>query len=133
MMNTTTPGHASDAAQEHGEPVGALLVLALSVTVTPAAAGDVKLLKQPSTFPLVISEPGSYRLSGNLTAPANTNGIDITANNVTIDLALALGAVEMHPRDVDASRGEAECAGSSHAAGGAENQGPTPSRLWLHE
>src|SRR5437870_6167395 len=69
------------------KPVGALLVLALSVTVTPAAAGDVKLLKQPSTFPLVISEPGSYRLKGNITVPdENTTAISAQADYVTIDL-----------------------------------------------
>jgi len=35
---------------------------------------------------VTISQPGSYRFSGNLTVPdANTNGIVITANHVTID------------------------------------------------
>ena len=37
-------------------------------------------------FPISITQPGSYRLSGNLTAPANTGAIAITANNVTLDL-----------------------------------------------
>jgi Right handed beta helix region len=38
-------------------------------------------------FPIVICQPGSYRLSGNLTVPdANTDGIDINVANVTLDL-----------------------------------------------
>ena len=38
-------------------------------------------------FPIIICQPGSYRLSGNLTVPdANTSGIVVLANNVTIDL-----------------------------------------------
>lgn len=52
-----------------------------------AGAGDVKLLKQPSEFPLVISAPGSYRLRGNITVPdANTTAIQVDADNVTLDL-----------------------------------------------
>jgi hypothetical protein len=38
-------------------------------------------------FPYTISSPGSYKLSGNLIAPANVNGIQIAASNVTLDLA----------------------------------------------
>jgi len=37
-------------------------------------------------FPYVISATGSYRLTGNLTVPASTNGINVFAANVTIDL-----------------------------------------------
>ena len=38
-------------------------------------------------FPIIICESGSYRLSGNLTLPnSTTDAIDITADNVTIDL-----------------------------------------------
>ncbi len=38
-------------------------------------------------FPVIISEPGSYRLSGNLTiTKVNTNGIEITVGDVTLDL-----------------------------------------------
>jgi hypothetical protein len=38
-------------------------------------------------FPILICQSGSYRLSGNLTVPdAVTDAIDITADNVTIDL-----------------------------------------------
>src|SRR5512140_1214692 len=38
-------------------------------------------------FPVTISEPGSYRLSGNLTvADAASTAIQITADNVTLDL-----------------------------------------------
>src|SRR4051812_3821732 len=38
-------------------------------------------------FPIVICQPGSYRLSGNLTVPnANTTAISIQADNVKLDL-----------------------------------------------
>lgn len=37
-------------------------------------------------FPVTISQPGSYKLTGNLTVPANTTAIDITVPGVTLDL-----------------------------------------------
>jgi hypothetical protein len=37
-------------------------------------------------FPVTISKPGSYRLSGNLTVPRGVNGIVITVSNVTLNL-----------------------------------------------
>lgn len=37
-------------------------------------------------FPITISQPGSYKLTGNLTVPAGVMGIEITADNVTLDL-----------------------------------------------
>ena len=51
-----------------------------------ALAGSVTPGDAPG-FPVTISQPGSYRLSGNLTVPnVDTTAIDITADNVTIDL-----------------------------------------------
>src|SRR5438128_5729077 len=51
-----------------------------------ALAGSVTFGDAPG-FPVTLSQPGSYRLSGNLTVPdANTTAIEVTANNVTIDL-----------------------------------------------
>lgn len=50
-----------------------------------ALAGSVTAGDTPG-FPISITQPGSYRLSGNLTAPANTSAINITANNVALDL-----------------------------------------------
>ena len=39
------------------------------------------------TFPIIICQPGSYRLSGNITVPdANTDAIHITADNLSLDL-----------------------------------------------
>jgi hypothetical protein len=61
---------------------GTLLVLA-----GPVTAGDVKLLKQPNSFPLIISQPGSYRLKSNIVVPdAATTAIQLDADGVTIDL-----------------------------------------------
>src|SRR5690242_21281609 len=51
-----------------------------------ALAGNVTPGDTPG-FPVTIAAPGSYKLSGNLTVPdANTTAIQITADNVTIDL-----------------------------------------------
>ena len=51
-----------------------------------ALAGNITPGDAPG-FPITISQPGSYRLSGNLTVPdVNTTAIQITADHVTIDL-----------------------------------------------
>src|SRR5882762_4507455 len=51
-----------------------------------ALAGNVTPGDAPG-FPVTISQPGSYRLSGNLTVPdINTTAIQITADFVTLDL-----------------------------------------------
>jgi parallel beta-helix repeat protein len=51
-----------------------------------ASAGNVTPGDTPG-FPVTISAPGSYKLSSNLVMPdANTTAIEITTNNVSIDL-----------------------------------------------
>ncbi len=56
------------------------------ISQVQALAGNVTPGDAPG-FPVTISLPGSYRLSGNLTVPdANTIAIQIAADNVTIDL-----------------------------------------------
>lgn len=51
-----------------------------------ALAGNVTL-GDAAGFPVTISQPGSYRLSSNLTVPnSNTSAIEITASHVTLDL-----------------------------------------------
>jgi hypothetical protein len=51
-----------------------------------ALAGNITPGDTPG-FPVIISQPGSYRLSGNLTvSDANTTAIKITADHVTLDL-----------------------------------------------
>jgi parallel beta-helix repeat protein len=78
----------------------ALLVVASLARVTlggpldpPAAPGSTQrtLIFQPANcaaFPITISSSGSYVLAQNITMPAACakNGIDITADNVTLDL-----------------------------------------------
>ena len=52
-----------------------------------AYGGDVKLLHQPSSFPIEIAEPGSYRLKRDIRVPdEKTTAIAVTADHVTIDL-----------------------------------------------
>ena len=43
-------------------------------------------ISQPSSFPIIISQPGSYYLTGNITGVTSTDGIRINTSNVTIDL-----------------------------------------------
>jgi parallel beta-helix repeat protein len=67
-------------------PMAAVVAIALLLTGR-AHAADVKLLKQPTQFPIVITEPGSYRLTSNLVVPdANTTAIRVESRDVTIDL-----------------------------------------------
>src|SRR5438477_3692724 len=41
---------------------------------------------QPASFPITISQPGSYYLTGDITGVSGTGGIYITVSGVTIDL-----------------------------------------------
>lgn len=78
-------------------PVLLASVFAAALSSAPAYAVDGVVLINQSTatnglpgcgssgFPIVICQPGSYRLSGNLSVPA-TSGIEITSDNVTLDL-----------------------------------------------
>lgn len=70
------------------------LLVVLAMALAPAcvfALDGVVLINQSTVmaaggFPYAISQPGSYKLSGNLTPPANTDAIHISANFVTFDL-----------------------------------------------
>jgi hypothetical protein len=56
------------------------------ISQTTALLGNVTPGDTPG-FPVTISQPGSYRLSSNLTVPdGNTTAIQVTSTNVTIDL-----------------------------------------------
>ena len=62
----------------------------IEINQARALAGGVTPGDSPG-FPVTISQPGSYRLTGNLDVtvaadPKNTDAIDVTADNVTIDL-----------------------------------------------
>lgn len=78
-----------------------LFVVALVVLAVPAFAVDgVVLINQntinsglpgcpgrnPGKFPISICQPGSYKLSGNLVVTASFDGIDISSDDVTLDL-----------------------------------------------
>src|ERR1700683_2564361 len=70
------------------------LALFLTILAGPAMvwAVDGQLLINQLTvmasggFPYVISQPGSYKLSGNLAVPSGSTAIEIKSPNVTIDL-----------------------------------------------
>jgi len=62
-------------------------ILCAAFVATSTYAGEVRLLKQPGAFPLVIATSGSYRLRGDIVVPdANVTAISITADDVTLDL-----------------------------------------------
>jgi hypothetical protein len=72
-----------------------ILGFVLTLLLLPAcvfAVDGVVLINQSSVmaaggFPYVISQPGSYRLSGNLTVPdANTTAIFMNNDNISLDL-----------------------------------------------
>ena len=68
------------------------LVLAAALASTCAFAVDGVVLINQSTvtaaggFPYTITQPGSYKLSGNLTPPLNVTAIQISTGNVSLDL-----------------------------------------------
>jgi parallel beta-helix repeat protein len=70
----------------------AILISAALIFSAPAFAVDGQVLINQSTvmaakgFPYKITQPGSYKLSGNLVVPAGVDGIDILTDGVTIDL-----------------------------------------------
>jgi hypothetical protein len=67
-----------------------ILVLGLIVAIpfaSYAAEGKIMIGQTPSTtFPIVIDTPGSYVLTSNLQVSTNFNCIQISADNVTLDL-----------------------------------------------
>jgi parallel beta-helix repeat protein len=69
--------------------LGAMAMLALAASAG-AVDGTIEInqakVLASGGFPYVISTSGSYKLTGSLTVPASTNGINVTANNVTIDM-----------------------------------------------
>jgi hypothetical protein len=76
----------------------AVIALTLGLPLTALAVDGVVLIDQNKAmagnitpgdapgFPVSITQSGSYRLDGNLTVPAGTNGIEILASNVFLDL-----------------------------------------------
>ena len=68
----------------------AFLAMLLVPVCVFAADGQVlinqSIVMAAGGFPYVISQPGSYKLSGNLAATAGADAIHITASNVVLDL-----------------------------------------------
>jgi len=67
---------------------------------------DAKV-KAAGGYPGKITGQGSYRLTGNLTPPASTDGIDVSASDVTIDLngfaIIGPGSSSLTPSGINAS------------------------------
>ena len=70
----------------------AFVILAMALLPACAFAVDGEILINQAIvmaaggFPYVISNPGSYKLSGNLSVPAGIDGIHITTSYVSLDL-----------------------------------------------
>lgn len=56
-----------------------------TVDQNKALAGNLSPGDTPG-FPITFSVPGSYKLTSNLVVPSGLNGIEITSDNVTLDL-----------------------------------------------
>jgi hypothetical protein len=57
----------------------------IAIDQNRALAGGITAGDTPG-YPITINQPGSYKLTGNLTVPADEFGILILAENVTLDL-----------------------------------------------
>ena len=84
---TTTLLHALGlAALLTAAPVALAVDGQKLIDMAKVAAGGLTPGDTPG-FPVTISQPGSYKLSGNLTVPnPNTTAIEIAASHVTLDL-----------------------------------------------
>ena len=82
-----------------GSTAAAAAVICTGLVATAAGAVDGEILitqgkvnaggitpGDTAGFPALLSRPGRYKLAGNLTVPTNMNGIEVKANDVTLDL-----------------------------------------------
>ena len=65
--------------------IGSSAIAQATINQNVALAGNVTP-GDTAGFPVTLSQPGSYKLTGNLFVPQGLNGIQITAPNVTLDL-----------------------------------------------
>ncbi len=90
------------------------------MTLTVQAADGVIEINQAIVeanggFPYVISEPGSYILTGNLTVPdENTTAIEVQADHVTVDLN---GFAIIGPVQCTAENGSVSCSPQGNGVG----------------
>jgi hypothetical protein len=63
-----------------------VLFAAILIAAGPAALAQTAINPKGASFPITITQPGSYKLTGNLVVPAGTYGIIVNAPNVTVDL-----------------------------------------------
>src|SRR5215469_11158743 len=74
-LNVQIDGFAQGSLTPSGPPAPTMLTLSQVEPRTPIAS-----------LPFTVSTPGSYYVTGNLTAAVNQNGILVATDNVTIDL-----------------------------------------------
>jgi parallel beta-helix repeat protein len=66
-------------------------VIEINQAIAQRGAVNGDLVADPAGFPVIITQPGSYRLTGNLDVrvaadPQNVHGISVAVNDVSIDL-----------------------------------------------
>jgi hypothetical protein len=96
-IRATGRGEACLAPTTHA--IAAAIAACTVLFALPAAAIDGEVLIDQAKvnaggvtpdddpgFPATLGKPGRYKLSGNLRVPAGVNGIEVTANDATIDL-----------------------------------------------
>jgi len=93
---------------------------------------DQNVVRDEGGFPFKIKKPGSYKLTGNLTVPRNTDGIVVMADHVTINLNgfSILGPVACTTNDMT---GAAVCPTGGQGIGikSGDTTGATPGTLDL--
>ncbi len=81
QINQILQGLSTLRADVQAQDTGIVMIDQVGAAAGSVTPGD------GAGFPVTLSRPGSYKLAGNLVVPnANTTAIEITADNVTLDL-----------------------------------------------
>jgi hypothetical protein len=83
-MSRISPALVVLIAVASAHPIGAVDKV-IEINQAEATAGGVTPGADPAGFPVTLALPGHYRLTSNLAVPSGV-GIDITADNVVLDL-----------------------------------------------
>jgi len=100
-----------------------LISIAVLLSVSAFAVDGVVLINQNTViaaggFPYSITQPGSYKLTGNLVVPVARNGIVIQASGVSLDLnGFSISTAGTGNCDGDATHPTSSCVGTFSALG----------------
>lgn len=100
-----------------------LISIAVLLSISAFAVDGVVLINQTTImsaggFPYSITQPGSYKLTGNLVVPVATNGIVIQASGVSLDLnGFSISTAGTGNCDGDDTHPTSSCTGTFSALG----------------